>query len=107
MSAWLYLALAILLEVTGTFLLKLSGGFEKWWWGTLAIVAFSACFWMFALALKAIPVGVAYAIWAGIGIVAASVIGLVAFGEKLGAVQIACIGLVVVGVIGLQLTTKH
>jgi small multidrug resistance pump len=105
MSGWYYLLGAIALEVAGTFLLKLSNGFEKWHWGTLSILCYSACFWVLAPALKVIPVGVAYAIWAGVGIVAAAVIGLFAFNEKLGALQLLFIGLVLAGAIGLRLTT--
>lgn len=105
MSAWLYLAAAIALEVTATFLLKLSHGFEKSHWGVLSILLYSACFWVLAPALKTIPVGVAYAIWAGVGIVAAAIIGAFAFQEKLGMLQFICIALVLTGAVGLRLTT--
>ena len=105
MSAWLFLAAAIALEVTGTFLLKLSNGFEKWHWGALSIFCYSACFWVLAPAMKVLPVGVVYAIWAGVGIVAAAVIGVLAFGERLGPVQLVCIALVLIGAVGLRMTT--
>ena len=105
MSAWMFLAAAIALEVVGTILLKLSDGFEKWHWGALAMLCYAGCFWVFAPALKAIPVGVAYALWAGIGIVAVTAIGFVVFREQLGPVQIACIALIAAGAIGLRLTT--
>lgn len=105
MSAWLYLAAAIALEVAATFLLKLSDGFEKAHWGVASIAFYSACFWVLAPALKTIPVGVAYAIWAGVGIAAAALIGLFAFGERLGPVQLACMAMIVVGAVGLRLTT--
>jgi small multidrug resistance pump len=105
MSPWIYLAAAIALEVTGTFMLKLSNGFEKWQWGSLSIVCYSACFWVLAPAMKALPVGVVYAIWAGVGIVAAALIGVLAFNEKLSLVQLSCIGLVLIGAVGLRMTT--
>ena len=105
MSAWLFLACAIALEVAGTLLLKLSDGFERWHWGVLAIVCYSGCFWVMAPALKVIPVGVAYAIWAGVGILTITLIGFVLFDERLGALQLACIALIVVGAVGLRLTT--
>jgi hypothetical protein len=54
MNPWIFLALAIALEVTGTFLLKLSNGFEKWQWGALSIFCYSACFWVLAPAMKAL-----------------------------------------------------
>ncbi len=105
MSAWIFVALAIALEVTGTFLLKLSNGFEKWQWGALSILCYSMCFWALAPAMKVLPVGVVYAIWAGVGIVAATTIGVFAFNEKLGAPQYLCIVLVLVGAVGLRATT--
>lgn len=107
MSPWLYLAAAIALEVVGTTLLKLSNGFERPLIGMLSIACYSACFWVFAPALKAIPVGVAYAIWAGVGIVAVAFIGAAFFGQRLGAAQVACIALVLVGAVGLRLTTAE
>lgn len=78
MNAWFFLALAITLEVSGTFLLKLSNGFEKWQWGALSIACYSACFWVLAPAMTVLPVAVVYAIWAGVGIVAAAIIGIAA-----------------------------
>ncbi|WP_326524476.1 DMT family transporter [Sphingomonas sp.] len=107
MSAWVFLGAAIALEVAGTFLLKLSNGFEKWHWGALSIACYSMCFWVLAPAMKVLPVGVVYAIWAGVGIVAASIIGLLAFGERLGVVQMLCIALVLIGAVGLRLTTEN
>ena len=106
MSAWIFLSIAIVLEVAGTYFLKLSDGFEKWQWGALSIFCYMACFWAFAPALKVLPVGIAYAIWAGVGIVAATVIGMLAFGERLAAIQMACIALVLIGAVGLRLTTQ-
>jgi small multidrug resistance pump len=107
MNPWIYLGLAIAMEIAGTFFLKLSNGFERAHWGTLSIILYSGCFWVLAPALKAIPVGVAYAIWAGIGIAAAAVIGVFAFGERLGALQLGFIALIMAGAIGLRLTTAE
>lgn len=106
MNAWVALVIAITLEVAGTFLLKLSNGFEKQHWGVLSIACYSGCFLALAPAMKALPVGVVYAIWAGLGIVAATALGVFVFYEKLGTVQYACIALVLIGALGLRLTTK-
>ena len=106
MTAWMYLSAAILLEVFGTFLLKLSNGFEKWQWGVLSILCYSACFWMLAPAMKDLPIGVVYAVWAGVGIVAITVIGFIVFGEHLGPIQLVCMAMVLVGAVGLRLTTS-
>ena len=106
MNAWVALVIAITLEVAGTFLLKLSNGFEKQHWGVLSIACYSGCFLALAPAMKALPVGVVYAIWAGLGIGAATALGVFVFHEKLGTVQYACIALVLIGALGLRLTTK-
>ena len=107
MTAWVYLGLAIVFEVSGTFLLKLSNGFENWHWGSLSILCYSTCFWFLAPAMKALPVGVVYAIWAGIGILAASLLGLAVFGERLGPLQYFFIIMILIAAVGLNLTTNH
>lgn len=107
MSPWLFLAGAIVLEVTGTFLLKLSNGFEKVHWGMLSIACYSACFWVLAPAMKVLPVGIVYAIWSGVGIVAASLIGLFAFDERLSGLQFVFIAMILIGAVGLNLTANH
>ena len=106
MGPWMFLACAIALEVAATFFLKLSNGFEKIHWGMASIALYSACFWVLAPALKLIPVGVAYAIWAGVGILAAAVLSLFVFGDKLGLPQMFFIGLILIGAVGLRLTTE-
>ncbi len=105
MNPWIFLAFAICLEVAGTFLLKLSDGFEKWYWGWLAIICYSACFWVMAPALKYLPLGVVYAIWSGVGIVAAALIGLLVFSERLAMVQLLFATMILIGAVGLRLTT--
>ena len=100
-----FLVGAIVVEICGTFLLKLSNGFERWHWGWLSILCYALCFAALAPALKTIPVGVAYAVWSGVGIVAAALIGLLAFSERLGPLQLVCIALILVGAVGLRLTT--
>jgi multidrug transporter EmrE-like cation transporter len=102
--AWLFLAIAIGLEVCGTFLLKLSNGFENRLWGSASITCYAACFWFLAPAMKTLPVGLTYAIWAGVGIAAASVLGWIAFDEELALVQYGFIFLILIGVVGLRMT---
>ncbi len=103
--AWAYLALAILLEAVGTGLLKLSHGFERVGIGSLAIVTYGVCFFLMALSLRAIPVGTAYAIWAGAGTVLVVLAGVFLFGEKMSLLKAALIALIVVGAAGLKLLT--
>lgn len=103
-AAWTALGLAILLEIAGTTLLKLSDGFEKPLYGVLSILAFSACFWVYAPALKVIPVGAAYAIWSGVGILAVAIIGALFFKQQLAPMQYGFIALILIGAIGLRLS---
>ena len=106
MSAWMFLGVAILFEVLGTVLLKLSDGFEKIGYGMAAIACYSVCFWFLAPALKVIPAGVAYAIWSGLGILSVTFIGLAFFNQKLSFVNYGFIALILIGAIGLNLTTE-
>ena len=105
MSAWVYLSIAIAFEVAGTLLLKASNGFEKIAVGMAAIGCYSICFWFFAPALKSIPAGFAYAVWAGIGIVCVAILSFAIFGQKLSWGQLAFMSLIVIGAVGLNLTT--
>lgn len=107
MTAWFYLAMAISFEVAGTILLKYSNGFEKVGLGMASIACYSICFWFLAPAIKVIPVGVAYAIWAGMGILTVSLLSIALFGQKLVLPQYGFIGLILIGVIGLHLTVQH
>lgn len=104
---WFQLGVAIALEVAGTFLLKLSDGFTKMHWGVLAIALYAVCFVVLASVLRAIPVGITYAVWSGVGIVAIAALGFIVFDEKLGAGQVVYIVLILVGVAGLRLTTSN
>ncbi|MEM6303348.1 MAG: multidrug efflux SMR transporter [Pseudomonadota bacterium] len=106
MGPWLFLSFAIVMEIAGTFLLKLSEGFTKYWWGWAAIACYTGCFWLLAPALKDLPVGVVYALWAGIGIIGASILGLVFFQERLALLQYGFIALILVGAVGLRVTTQ-
>lgn len=106
MNAWILLTVAIAFEVAATSFLKLSDGFTKPLWGGLSILFYSLCFWTFAPVLKVIPVGVAYAIWAGVGIAAITLIGLLVFKQTLSVTQLGFIGMIAVGAIGLNLTTQ-
>ncbi|MEM9754597.1 MAG: multidrug efflux SMR transporter [Pseudomonadota bacterium] len=104
--AWWFLSLAIVLEITGTFLLKLSDGFEKWHWGVLSILCYALCFWALAPALKVLPVGLAYAIWAGVGVIGASALGYLVFGDDLSWFQYLFILMILIGAVGLRFTAR-
>lgn len=106
MNAWIYLAIAIGLEITGTFLLKLSHGFEKWHWGALSILSYALCFVALAPALKVLPVGLAYGVWAGIGIIGATALGMFVFGDRLELYHYGFIAMILIGAVGLKVTTN-
>lgn len=106
MTAWMYLGAAIIFEVAGTLLLKMSNGFEKLVYGGAAMVCYWVCFAFLAPALKVIPVGVAYAIWSGLGIAFLAVLGILLFQQKLALIQYGFIVLILIGAIGLNLTTE-
>ncbi|MEO0343317.1 MAG: SMR family transporter [Pseudomonadota bacterium] len=103
MNNYLILIVAITLEVAGTSLLKLSNGFTKLWPTLGALALYAATFYCLSLLLRAIPVGVAYALWAGLGILLITLIGIFAFGQKLDPAGYIGIGLIVAGVVVLNL----
>lgn len=100
---WIYLALAIGAEIIATTALKTSDGFTRLWPSTLAATGYAIAFYFLALTLRTIPVGVAYAIWSGVGIIAIAVIGAVWFQQHLNNAGLIGIGLIVAGVVVLQL----
>jgi small multidrug resistance pump len=107
MNAWVLLGVAIAFEIAGTSLLKASDGFARWGYGVGSIACYWVCFAFLAAAIKTIPVGVAYAIWSGVGIVAIATIGWLLFRQELSLTQMLFIGLIFVGAVGLNLTTKQ
>lgn len=99
---WMYLGLAIAAEVAGSAALKQSAGFTKLSFAALSVASFAVALFFLSLALRVMPLGIAYAIWAGIGIVLISLIGVVVFRQTLDVAAIAGIGLIVAGVIVLN-----
>lgn len=103
MQYWLFLALAILAEVIGTSALKASDGFSRLLPSVIVVVGYLAAFYLLALTLKAIPIGVAYAVWAGAGVALVALIGWIFFGETLTLPAFIGMGLILVGVVILNL----
>ncbi|MBF0368392.1 MAG: multidrug efflux SMR transporter [Magnetococcales bacterium] len=102
-SGYLYLALAILSEVAGTIALKFSNGFQKLLPSSITVVGYALAFYLLSLSLKTLGVGFTYAVWAGIGIVLISIAGVFVFGEKVDLGGIIGLGLIVAGVVILNL----
>lgn len=103
MQHWIYLWIAIGLEVAGTTSMKYSQGFTRLLPSVLIFVFYAGAFAALTLALKNLDVSLAYAIWAGVGTVLIALIGFFMFGEPVTLVRIFCIGLIVIGVVGLSL----
>lgn len=104
--AYLYLTLAIIAEVTGTSFLKLADGFSKPIPSLITVLGYAAAFYFLSLTLRSIPVGVAYAIWSGVGIVLISLIAWLFMGQKLDAPAVLGMGLIVAGVVVLNVFSK-
>lgn len=100
---WIYLVLAILLEVSGTTCMKLSEGFTKIVPSILLFVFYSLSFGMLTLALKRIDVSVAYAVWSGVGTALIATIGVLWFKEPISALKLVSLALIIGGVVGLNL----
>lgn len=106
MSQWLYLAIAILAEVFATSMLKLSNGFTRLIPSACSIIGYMVSFYCLSQTLKTMPVGIAYAVWSGIGIVCVSLIAWVKFEQKLDLAAIIGIGFILVGVLVINLLSK-
>ena len=104
---WLYLLLAIVLEVTGTTCMKLSAGFTKTLPSVLMFVFYILSFSALTLALKKVDVSVAYAIWSGMGTALIATIGILWFNEPLTMIKLISLALIIIGVIGLNLDSTH
>jgi small multidrug resistance pump len=107
MPPGLLLALAIAAEVAATLSLRASDGFTKLLPSVVVVIGYAVSFALLAIVLKHIAVGTTYAIWAGAGTAAIAVIGIVALGEPATALKVASIGLIIAGVIGLNLGGAH
>lgn len=106
MQHWLYLAFAILSELIGTVSLKYSNGFARLL-PSLCIIAFYALsFYLLSLAVRRIELGVAYAIWSGVGTVLIAIVGILIFDESATILKAASIVAIVAGVVGLNLATS-
>ena len=100
---WYYLAVAILLEVTGTVFVKMTAGFTKTWPVVLMMASYSLSAVFMTKAFHTIPLGVGYAIWSGIGTMCAAFIGVYFYNEVMSPVKIVSAVVVVLGLVGLRM----
>ncbi|WP_136254135.1 DMT family transporter [Onishia niordana] len=99
---YVFLALAIIAEVVATSALKASDEFSRLWPSVLVVVCYGLAFYLLSLALRTLPVGIAYAFWAGLGIVLVTLIGIVVYGERPDLPAILGLGMIVGGVVVIQ-----
>lgn len=103
---WLFLSIAIVGEIIGTSFLKSSDGFAKLGPTLISIGSYAVAFYFLSLTLRTVPVGIAYAIWAGVGIVLIAAVGYVFHGQKLDLPASIGIGLILTGVIIINVFSK-
>ena len=103
--AWFMLFIAGLLEIGWAVGLKYTVGFTKLVPSVLTLASMAASVGLLALSLKTLPMGTAYAVWTGIGAVGTAILGIILFGDPSTLPRIACIGLIVVGIIGLKIVS--
>jgi len=103
--AWIILFFAGLSEVGWAVGLKYTEGFTRLIPSVLTITSMLVSIGLLGLALKTLPLGTAYAVWTGIGTVGTAVLGIYLFGESTAALRLACIGLIVAGIVGLKLVS--
>ena len=104
---WILLMLAIVFELSGTVSMKYSAGFSKLWPSVLMFLFYGASFTLLNFALQYISVSVAYAVWSGIGIVLITVAGFFLFGQPLPWKAVIWIGVIVIGVVGLNMSVNQ
>lgn len=104
---WVFLILAIMLEVCGTTALKISQGMTRLLPTVLVFIFYALSFAVFSRALKTMDVSIGYAIWSGLGTAAITIIGFAVFKEPLTLVKLASIALIIGGVVGLNLGGAH
>ena len=106
MNNWVYLGLAIVSEVIATASLKSTEGFTRLVPSIVVLVGYSAAFYFLSLTLDTIPIGVAYAVWSGVGVATITLVSFVVYDQKIDTAGLLGIGLIVTGVVVLRLFSE-
>ncbi|WP_257793885.1 DMT family transporter [Paenalcaligenes niemegkensis] len=104
--AWVYLSIAIAAEIIATTALKSSESFTRLWPSLITALGYGIAFYFLSLSLRSIPIGIAYAVWSGVGIVAISIIAWIVFKQQLDLPALLGIGLIVAGVLVINIASK-
>lgn len=107
MTAWIALLLAGMLEIGWALGLKYSDGLTRFWPSVATVTAIVLSFGLLGMSLKTVPFGTAYAVWTGIGAAGTMIIGMVAFGESTDIFRVACLTLIIAGMVGLKLASPQ
>jgi quaternary ammonium compound-resistance protein SugE len=102
---WILLIVAGVLDVGWAIGLKYTEGFTRLWPSVWTVAAMVVSLGLLGMAMRTLPAGTAYAVWTGIGTVGTVLLGIALLGEPAGATRLACIGLILAGIIGLKLVT--
>jgi small multidrug resistance pump len=105
-QAWAVLSAAIVLEVAGTTCMRLSEGFTRMTPSVLIFLFYACSFSLNTLVIRTLGLSVVYAVWSGVGTVLTALIGVLYFREPATAMKLACIGLIVIGVMGLHASSR-
>lgn len=103
--AWAFLLAAGLMEIGWAIGMKYSEGFTRLWPSVITLASIAASVFLLSLSLKEIPIGTAYAVWAGIGTVGTALVGIYFFSESSDVLRLLSIGLIAVGLVGLKVVT--
>jgi quaternary ammonium compound-resistance protein SugE len=104
---WIMLLVAAGLEIVWAVGLKYTEGFSRLWPSVGTVLAMAASMYLLARAAEGLPIGTAYAVWTGIGAVGTAVVGMLVLNESRDWVRLACIGLIILGVVGLKVFTRE
>lgn len=102
--AWLYLAIAGVFEIFWAIGLKFTHGFTKLLPSIVTVAGMIVSFYFLSQATKTLPIGTAYAIWTGIGVLGTTILGIILFNEPANLLRIGFLGLIFVGILGLKFT---
>ena len=106
MKNWIFLFVAIVSEVIATSALKASDSFTRLWPSVAVVLGYGCAFYLLSLTLRTIPVGIAYAIWSGLGVVLIALLGWLVFGQKLDLPAVLGMFLIVAGVVLMNVFSK-
>lgn len=106
MQPWVFLSIAIISEVIATSCLKASEGFTRFWPSVVVVIGYLLAFYLLSLTLKTIPVGIAYAVWSGIGIVLIAMVGWLFLGQKLDMPAIIGLVFIITGVMVINVFSR-